>query len=69
MVVSLNRGSQNKPPNTIILIIGTPKRVPLLLGNPHMIMVSVDASQQLSETLITEAVGSLQCIIIIMIKT
>ena len=24
------------PQNTIILIMGTPKRVPLILGNPHI---------------------------------
>ena len=36
MVVSLNRGPQYKPQNAIILIMGTPKIVPLILGNPHM---------------------------------
>ena len=36
MVVSLNRGPQYRPQNTIILIIGTPKKVPLILGNRHI---------------------------------
>ena len=29
------RGPQYRPPNTIILIIGTPRKVPLILGNYH----------------------------------
>ena len=29
------RGPQYRPQNTIILNIGTPKKVPLILGNPH----------------------------------
>ena len=33
MVVSQN--PQYRPQNTIILIIGTPKMVPLILGNPN----------------------------------
>ena len=37
IVVSLNRGYPNiDPQNTIILIIGTPKKVPLILGNPQI---------------------------------
>ena len=39
MVVSLNRetGDPNiDPKNTIVLIIGIPKTVPLILGNPHI---------------------------------
>ena len=32
MVVSVNRGTQN----TIILIMGTPKMVPLMFGNIHI---------------------------------
>ena len=35
-VVSQNRGPQYRPQNTIVLIIGTPKMVPLILGNPHL---------------------------------
>ena len=37
MVVSQNRGPQCRPQNTIILIIGTPKKVPLILGNPKIV--------------------------------
>ena len=36
MVFSQNRGTQHGPPNTIILIMGSPKKVPLILGNPHI---------------------------------
>ena len=36
VVVSQNRGAQYRPPNTIILNIGTPKMVPLILGNSHV---------------------------------
>ena len=38
MLVSQNRGSQYRPPNTIALIMGTPKMVPLILGNPQIIV-------------------------------
>ena len=31
------RGPQYIPQHTIILVIGTPKKVPLILGNPHII--------------------------------
>ena len=37
IIVSLNKGPQYRPQYTIILIIGTPKRVPLILGNPHIV--------------------------------
>ena len=33
MVVSQNKG----PQNTIVPIIGTPKKVPPILGNPHIV--------------------------------
>ena len=36
VVVSQNRGPQYRPQNTIILYTGTPKMVPLFLGNPHV---------------------------------
>ena len=37
MVVSQNKGPQYRPQNTIVLIkIGTPKMVPLILGNPYI---------------------------------
>ena len=39
MVVFLNRGPQYEPQNTIVLIMGTPKKVPLILGNPHIEML------------------------------
>ena len=35
-VISLNREPQYKPQNTIGLIMGTPKRVPMILGNTHV---------------------------------
>ena len=38
MVVSNNMGTQYRPPNIIVLTIGTPKKVPLILGNSHMCM-------------------------------
>ena len=36
MVVSQNKGAQYRPQNIIVLIMGTPKMVPLILGNPHI---------------------------------
>ena len=37
MVVSQNRGTPNiDPQSTIVLIIGTPKKEPLILGNLHI---------------------------------
>ena len=36
MVVSLNRGPQYRPQYSIIPIIGTPKKVPQISGNPQM---------------------------------
>ena len=36
MVVSQNEGTQYRPQNIIVLIIGTPKMVPLILGNLHI---------------------------------
>ena len=38
MVLSQNRGPQYRPQNTIVLIIGIPKKVPLILGNPQISM-------------------------------
>ena len=37
LVLSLNRGGpQYRPQNTTVLIMGTPKMVPLILVNPHL---------------------------------
>ena len=36
MVVSQNKGAQYRPQNIIVLIMGTPKIVPLILGNPQI---------------------------------
>ena len=36
MVVSQNKGAPNRPQNSIILVMGTPQKVPLMLENPHM---------------------------------
>ena len=36
MGASINRGPQNKPKYTMLLIIGTTKMGPLIFGNPHM---------------------------------
>ena len=37
LVVSQNRGTQiYRPQYTMVLIMGTPKMVPLILGNPHL---------------------------------
>ena len=41
MVVSLNRGPQYRPQYTVILILGTPKKVALILGNCHIMKVNV----------------------------
>ena len=39
LVVSLNKGDpQYRPLHTIILIIGTPKKVPLISGSPHFLL-------------------------------
>ena len=38
MVFSLNRGPQYRPQYIKILIRGGPKKVPLILGNPHFLM-------------------------------
>ena len=40
MVLSLDRGTQCRPLNTVVLIIGPPKMVPLVLGNPHITRLS-----------------------------
>ena len=37
MVVSLNRGTQYRPKYTIVLIMGTPRKVPPILGNPQLV--------------------------------
>ena len=39
MEVYLNRGPQYKPLNTIALTMGTPNKVPLILGNPQIPVV------------------------------
>ena len=36
VVISQNKGPQYKPPNTTVLIIGTPIKVRLILGNYHV---------------------------------
>ena len=36
MVVSLNRGAQYRPQKIIVLIMGTLKKVSLMLGNSHI---------------------------------
>ena len=36
MVVPIIRGPQYRPKNSIVLITGTPKMVPRILGNPHL---------------------------------
>ena len=45
MVLSQNRGPQYRPIYIIVLHIGTPKRVPLILGNPHIGWGAVGYSQ------------------------
>ena len=47
-VVSLNRGPQYRPQNTIVLIMGTPKMVPLILGNPQVVQGLKASRQSLS---------------------
>ena len=46
MVVSQNKGTQYRPQYTIVLIIGTPKKVPLILGNPHISRASLWRSER-----------------------
>ena len=36
MVVSQNEELQYRPSNTIVLVMGTPKKVFLILGKPHV---------------------------------
>ena len=36
MLVSLNWGTPIYTQNIIVLVTGTPKKVPLILGNPHI---------------------------------
>ena len=36
VVVSENGETQHRPQNALVLIIRTPKKVPLILGNPHV---------------------------------
>ena len=36
MVLSMNGGAQYGPQYTIVLFAGIPKKVPLMLGNPHI---------------------------------
>ena len=36
LVVSQNKGTPKKTTNTIVLVMGTPKKVPLILGDPHL---------------------------------
>ena len=48
MVVSMNRGLQYRPQNAIILIIGTPKKVPpLILGNLRIAILGVAKERRL----------------------
>ena len=44
MVVSQNMGSQYRPQNTIVLILGPPNKVPLILGNPHIDLKGIEKS-------------------------
>ena len=44
LVVSQNRGTQYRPQNITIVIIGTPKLVPPILGNPHLLGLSLECS-------------------------
>ena len=37
LVISLNEGPQYRPQNTVVLIIATPKMVPPIMGNPHLV--------------------------------
>ena len=43
MGVSANRGPQYSTPNSRILIIRTPKKVPLIFGNSHIPVGALDA--------------------------
>ena len=43
MVVSRNEGPQYSPKYIILLIIGTPKKVPLILGTPQITTAAIDA--------------------------
>ena len=53
MVDSQNKGPQYKP-NTKILNIGTPKKVPLISGNPHdgALGPSLESKEKKMETII-----------------
>ena len=47
MIVPKRRGPQYRPQNTIVLIRGTPKKVPLIFGNPHIFLWRSRALQHL----------------------
>ena len=38
LILSLNKGLYCNTPYTVVLIIGTPRKVPLILGNHHVLL-------------------------------
>ena len=39
MVVSQNEGTQCRPKTTVVLVLGTPKKVALILGKSHFLII------------------------------
>ena len=51
------RGPQCRPQNTIVLIVGTPKKVPIILGNPHMVNLKVLLHNHLTGPILQLSLG------------
>ena len=61
LVVSGNKGTQYRPQNTIVLIIGTPKKVPIILGNPHL-GITVPWTLNINHNIAIACVSSKPCL-------
>ena len=60
LAVSKNRGPQNRPQYTMILVIRTPKEGPLIFGNPHLIVWLGDGAKPIAVEFLRVCLGSLQ---------
>ena len=58
LVVSQNKGTQYRPQYTIVLIIGIPRKVPLILGNPQIGLAGCIAGARLGFNLSSGVSGS-----------
>ena len=48
MVISKNRGNQYRPQQILVLMLGTPRKLPLILGNPHIRLGGENRSRKAS---------------------